>query len=157
MQRACDGSASATGRQSPPPVLLCRVISPGRSSEALKPRRRRAASRAQASLRLVQGPDCRARDARAAAGLASSPADIEAVGRRPSGTLLIPGETLLQSLRGHKGKKARPNQRLFYFYIFQNYFLHKYIFSFIIYSFVPLPSGCGATGPLPPSCRAVGT
>ena len=40
-----------------------------------------------------------------------------------------------------------------YFYIFQNYFLQKYIFGFIIYSFVSLPSGCGAAGP----CRAEGT
>ena len=37
----------------------------------------------------------------------------------------------------------------FYFYIFQNYFLQKYIFCFIIYNFAPLPPGCGAAGPLP--------
>ena len=45
----------------------------------------------------------------------------------------------------------------FYFYIFQNRFLQKYIFGFIIYSFVPLSPGCGAAGPLLPRCRAVGT
>ena len=39
----------------------------------------------------------------------------------------------------------------FYFFIFQNRFLHKYIFGFIIYRFIPLPPGCGAAGPLPPS------
>ena len=35
---------------------------------------------------------------------------------------------------------------LFYFYIFQNHFLQKYIFGFIIYSFVPLPSCYRAVG-----------
>ena len=39
---------------------------------------------------------------------------------------------------------------------FQNCFFHKYIFDFIIYSFVPIPPGCGAASPLPPCCRAVG-
>ena len=50
-----------------------------------------------------------------------------------------------------------PSFAFFYFYIFQNRFLQKYIFSFIIYRFIPLPPGCGAAGPLPPSCQAVGT
>ena len=45
----------------------------------------------------------------------------------------------------------------FYFFIFQNYFLQKYIFGFLIYRFIPLPPGCGAAGPLLPCCRAVGT
>jgi len=39
------------------------------------------------------------------------------------------------------------------FFIFKNRFLQKYIFSFIIYNFVPLPPGCGAASPLPPCCR----
>ena len=54
-------------------------------------------------------------------------------------------------------KQAKPSpvevgQRFlafFYFYIFQNCFLHKYIFGFIIYRFIPLPPGRGAAGPLP--------
>ena len=55
--------------------------------------------------------------------------------------------------------------RFFIFLFFQNCFLQKYIFGFIIYMFIPLPSGrgaaggrplvCGAGGPLPPPCRAV--
>ena len=54
-----------------------------------------------------------------------------------------------------------PNQwslksRLFYFYIFQKYFLLKYIFNFTIYSFIPLPPGRGAAGGLPPVCGAAG-
>ena len=40
--------------------------------------------------------------------------------------------------------RALANLAFFYFYIFQNRFLQKYIFGFIIYSFVPLPPGCGA-------------
>jgi hypothetical protein len=38
---------------------------------------------------------------------------------------------------------TEPNntRRLFYFYIFQKYFLQKYIFDFTIYSFIPLPPG----------------
>ena len=45
-------------------------------------------------------------------------------------------------------------EAFFYFYIFQNCFLHKYIFSFIIYRFIPLPPGCGTAGPFrPPAGR----
>jgi len=47
--------------------------------------------------------------------------------------------------------------RLFYFFIFQKHFLHKYIFNFTIYSFIPLPPGRGAAGGLPPGIRAVRT
>ena len=39
-----------------------------------------------------------------------------------------------------------PPEVFFYFYIFQNHFLHKYIFGFIIYRFIPLPPGCRAAG-----------
>ena len=48
-------------------------------------------------------------------------------------------------------------QAFFYFYIFQNSFLQKYIFSFIIYRFIPLPPGRGAAGGLPPVCGAGST
>ena len=36
--------------------------------------------------------------------------------------------------------------RFFHFYIFQNYFLQKYIFGFTIYRNVPLPPGRGGRG-----------
>ena len=49
------------------------------------------------------------------------------------------------------------SERFLYFYIFQNHFLQKYIFDFIICSLVPLSSGYEAADTLPPSCRAVGT
>ena len=57
------------------------------------------------------------------------------------------------------GWPSRRNKKIafFYFYIFENRFLQKYIFSFIIYSFILLPPGCGAARGLPPLCRAVGT
>ena len=43
------------------------------------------------------------------------------------------------------GSAARGVQAaFFYFYIFQNRFLQKYIFGFIIYRFKPLPPGYGA-------------
>ena len=62
-------------------------------------------------------------------------------------------------LRPVGARPTRPRFRrgFLIFIFFKNVFLQKYIFSFIIYSFILLPPGCGAAGPLPPSCRAVGT
>jgi len=37
-----------------------------------------------------------------------------------------------------------PTLAFFYFYIFENRFLQKYIFGFTIYRFIPLPPGKGA-------------
>ena len=38
------------------------------------------------------------------------------------------------------------NGVFFYFYIFQKYFLQKYIFDFTIYSFIPAPRACRPAG-----------
>ena len=54
--------------------------------------------------------------------------------------------------------EAGPFQPFFYFYIFIKCFLHKYIFGFTIYSFIPLPPWGGAAsspnikGEVPHTC-----
>jgi len=75
--------------------------------------------------------------------------------RLASRVLQAGGRTASVPARGQQAGEA--SAAFFYFYIFQNHFLQKYIFGFIIYRFIPLPPGCVAAGPLPPSCRAVGT
>ena len=65
---------------------------------------------------------------------------------------------------GHtcRRREVRPvvwvgRERLFYFYIFFLKKLQKYIFGFRFYSSIPLPSGRGAAGGLPPDRWAAGT
>ena len=45
-----------------------------------------------------------------------------------------------------KAGRGPSRTSVFYFYIFQNRFLQKYIFGFIIYRFIPLPPDCGWPG-----------
>ena len=84
--------------------------------------------------------------------------------KRPCQVLIGPGTVaaaysgLREGAERHQiGPGCADLESFFYFYIFQNRFLHKYIFGFIIYRFIPLPPGRGAAGGLPPPSRVVGT
>ena len=52
-------------------------------------------------------------------------------------------EPRFSSFSGSRRRQTAGKERLFYFYIFRKHFLQKYIFNFIIYSFVPLPPSRG--------------
>ena len=87
--------------------------------------------------------------------------------RRDNSTVYVPSEfnsTVYMASEYCKAGKAKILRErhvkigivgvFFHLYIFQNYFLQKYIFGFTIYRFIPLPPGWGAAGGLPPVCGA---
>ena len=53
--------------------------------------------------------------------------------------------------------QQRLREGAFFFFVFFKKNLQKYIFGFRFYSSIPLPSGRGAAGGLPPGREAVGT